>query len=131
MIIEGVHLFSENQVINAASVTSEKALDILGQNGNAYHNPFFSVRLTKGFSAGAISKVAIQVSDNADMSGATTAIEYTVPAEIDQTKPAVLVQEILPRNLKKYCRLVYTAAGSADGEVFSGIVTGVPVNGSV
>lgn len=131
MIIEGAHLFSENQVIEGNSVKSTKALDLLGKNGNAYINPFLSIRLTKGFTAGSISKIAIQVSDNADMSGAETAIEYFISSSVNQTYPAVLVQETLPRNLKKYCQLVYTGTAMAGGTVFASIVSGVPTNGSV
>lgn len=131
MIIEGLHTFSEDQALTGASVSAARPIDVLGLNGNAYINPFVSIRLTQGFTAGAVSTIDLMTSDNADMSGAVKAVTYTVPATIDQTKPAVLVQETLPRNLKKYSSLIYNGTDMAGGKVFASIVTGVATNGSV
>lgn len=128
MIIEGAVILSENQALTGTGGTSEKALDVLGLNGNAYVQPHLTVRLTSPFTAGTLTTVEIQTSDNADMSGATTAITYTIPVATVQTKPAVLLDERLPNNLKKYMQLKYTGTGMAGGKVWSSLATGVPMS---
>lgn len=128
MNVEGATILSEYQALTGTGGTSTKAIDVLGLNGNAYVQPHLTVRLTSPFTAGSITTVEIQTSDQADMSGAVTAVTYTIPATVIQTKPAVLLDERLPNNLKKYMQLKYTGTGMTGGKVWASLVTGVSLS---
>ncbi len=126
MLVEGSQLFSEHQVISAASTTS-KVID-LGKNGDSYCPPWVSVNLTAPFTAGKIDSIKLQTSDTEAFSVVVDVQTITVPTTVVQSLPAVLLQLRLPQRMKRWARLVYTASGTpAGGKVFAAITGGVPL----
>ena len=128
MIIEGAHIFSEHQAIGAAS-TNSATVDLMGTNKPAYVMTWLFVSLTKPFTAGRITAVALQTGDKEDLSDAETVQTVNIPASVPQTIPSVIAQMRIPQGVKRYARLVYTANSPAGGTVWAATAAGVAVHG--
>ena len=129
MIIESAHLFSENQVISAAS-TGSSVVDLMGTNRASYVMAWIFVNLTQGFTAGKVESVTLQTGDMEDLADAADIQRISVPTTVDQTNPNVLLQFRIPQGVKRYARLVYAASGSpVGGKVTASTSTGVAING--
>ncbi|MDR3561252.1 MAG: hypothetical protein P4N59_07430 [Negativicutes bacterium] len=114
--------------VAAAAVTTD-AMD-LGTGGMAYDSLYLTVALSVAFSAGNMTTVKLQTATD---SAFTTPIDietYNIPAAIDQTKPALLVQQNLPVGigLLRYVRLVLTPTGAGAGaSIYAMLTTDTPV----
>jgi len=125
MNFDGNLIFSEDQAIGAASVSS--AVIDLG-SPNAYHSLWCIANLTTKMTSGKIDSIAVVTATDAAMTTPITMLTLTLGAAPVQTAgAAVLAQFRLPTGMKQFMKLVFASTSPVGGKVFAGLVKDAPV----
>lgn len=112
-------LMSNNQTHTATSTNSTA---ILVGKGRAYNPLMIDVKLTAGFTTNKIDSIKVQTATDAAFTTPVDLCSFVIGSGVVQTKPATLMQLMLPYEHLDYIRLVYVSATApTGGTVFASV----------
>ena len=113
-------LVLSNNQSHAATSTNSSAVQIT--TGRAYDPLMIAVRLTTAFSSGQLDSIKVQTATDAAFTTPIDLCTFVVGSLVTQTKPATLMQLMVPYEHKEYIRLVYVSASApAGGVIFASL----------
>lgn len=107
-------VMSDNQSHTATS-TNSTAIQIT--TGRAYCPPLIDVKLTTPFATGKMDSIKVQTATDAAFTTPVDLCTFVIGSGVTQTKPATLMQLMLPYEHLGYVRLQYISGTAPTGGV--------------